>query len=184
MSEDRSARAGATALQMIAEMQQFATFTAAEQRYVRRSLDVAQGGVDAIDRWARGILDAGNIGLQAKAYAVLGPLRDLLLTDIDLDDTSTVLPALIKLSAFDLQNGKLTSFAAYRFLYERLLGPGVRPWLLSAFSAASALPCIHPELRGDLMSSLGDHDMREAGWSSREPTFVPAWIEKVPAALR
>ena len=33
------------------------------------------------------------------------------------------------LSAFDLGEGKLSCFAAYRFLYERLLGPAVRPWL-------------------------------------------------------
>jgi hypothetical protein len=105
------------------------------------------------------------------------------LSDLEPDDTSTVLPALIRLSAFDLQNGKLSSFAAYRFLYERLLGAAVRPWLLSGFTAAATLPCIHPELRAELMRSLGDREIGEADWSSCEAKFVPKWIEKVPVSL-
>ena len=37
--------------QMISEMMEFATFSAAEQRYIRRSLDVAERGANAGDRW-------------------------------------------------------------------------------------------------------------------------------------
>ena len=46
---------------------------------------------------------------------------------------------LVTLSAFDLGQDRLPNFAAFRFLYERLLGAGVRPWLPAAFCAAAAL---------------------------------------------
>lgn len=167
----------------LVEIREFASFTAAEQRYIRRSLDVAAVGPDATDRWARGIYEATNIGHQARNYGAIGELQILLSSDLDPEDTSTVLPALIRISAVDLQNGKLTSFGSYRFLYERLLGPAARPWLLSAFMAAAALPCIHPELRGELFKSVSKRSLREIGWSSREPAFVPQWVEKVPLAL-
>jgi len=183
MRDYRCTRAAARAFGIFAEIGEFAMFTAAEQRYIRRSLDVAELGADAAEQWARGIIEAANIGEQAKSYGAIAAVRSLLLTDLEPDDTSTVLPALIRLSAFDLQNGKLTSFAAYRFLYERLFGAAVRPWLLSGFTAAAMLPCIHPELRAELLRSLSDTDIRGAGWSSRETKFVPKWIEKVPVSV-
>ena len=39
--------------QMIAEMKEFASFSPAEQRYIRRSLDVARKGVYAEEHWSR-----------------------------------------------------------------------------------------------------------------------------------
>lgn len=39
--------------QMLGEMRLFASFSAAEQRYIRRSLDVGLIRGDAIDIWAR-----------------------------------------------------------------------------------------------------------------------------------
>ncbi len=180
MSADRPAASITGALQILAEMREFATFTAAEQRYIRRSLDVSMIGSKAAEHWARGIHEAGNIKEQSKVYGALEAIRMRLTWDFELDDTSSVLPALIKISSFDLHNGKLTSFVAFRFLYERLLGAAVRPWLLSAFTAAASLPCIHPELRAELIGSLSDRQVKEAGWSSREAAFIPEWIEKVP----
>lgn len=168
---------------MLAEIGEFATFTAAEQRYIRRSLDVAEQGADASEKWARGIIEAGSIGEQAKRYSTIDAVRRLLLSDLEPGDTSTVLPILIKLSAFDLQSGKLTSFAAYRFLYERLFGAAVRPWLLSGFTCAATLPCIHPELRAELMGSLSRAEIIETCSNGGEATFVPEWVEKVPVSL-
>lgn len=183
MRQERCTGRSTGALRVLAEIQQFAHFTAAEQRYIRRSLDVAQFGADATEHWARGIVEAGSIGEQAKLYGEIDRLKGLLASELDVDDTSTLLPGLIKLSAFDLKNGKLTSFGAYRFLYERLFGAPVRPWLLSAFGSAATLPAIHPEFRAELMRSLADRDIREAGWSSHEASFIPEWVEKVPTAL-
>ena len=51
-----------------------------------------------------------------------------------------MLTPLVALTAFDLGEGRLPCFSAYRFLYERLFGARVRRWLPAAFCAASALP--------------------------------------------
>jgi hypothetical protein len=90
---------------------------------------------------------------------------------------------LITLSAGDLGEGKITDFEAYRFLYVRLLGAEVRPWLVSAFCAAAALPGLHPELRKQLLQSIPVQDATAAGWSIRAPQFYPEWVEKVPEAV-
>ena len=168
---------------MLAELEEFASFTAAEQRYIRRSLEVAFARVDAVDHWARGLAEAACIGLQARTYGLIDEVRALVPEDIEPDDATSLLPLLIRISAFDLQQGRLTSFAAYRFLYERLIGAAVRPWLVSAFCAAAALPSIHPEQRAELIQSLTVRDVASAGWASLEPVFFPEWIEKVPLAV-
>lgn len=167
---------------MLAELEEFASFSAAEQRYIRRSLEVAFARVDAVDHWARGLAEAAGIGLQARTYDLIDEVRALVPDDLEPNDCNSLLPLLINMSAFDLQQGKLASFAAYRFLYERLLGAAVRPWLVSAFCAAATLPSIHPELRAELIQSLTIHDVAPAGWTSQEPCFFPEWVEKVPLA--
>jgi len=63
---------------------------------------------------------------------------------------------LITLSAFDLGQDRLPNFAAYRFLYERLIGASSRPWLPAAFCAAAALPNLHPDDRRALLQSIGE----------------------------
>lgn len=168
--------------QFLDELKEFASFTTAEQRYIRRSLEVASAPCDAAHHWARGIDEAATMDRQAQLYASVDPIRSLIPIGLSARDAAALLTPLIEMSAFDLQPGKLGSFAAYRFLYERLLGPSVRPWLPSAFGAAAMLPCIHPELRGELLASLRDRDATSFGWSSREPVFFPEWVEKVPLA--
>ena len=63
---------------------------------------------------------------------------------------------LITLSAFDLGQDRLPNFAAFRFLYERLVGAAARPWLPSAFCAAAALPHLHPDRRRTLLQSISE----------------------------
>lgn len=167
--------------QILAELEEFARFSAAEQRYIRRSLEVAHTRADAAEHWARGIHEAADIGLQARTYDLIDEIRALVPENIEPDDSTSLLPLLIRISAFDLHHGKLTSFAAYRFLYERLLGAAVRPWLLSAFAAAAGMPSVHPELRAELLRSLTSEDVAPPGWRSREAVFFPEWVEKIPA---
>ena len=83
-------------------------------------------------------------------------------------------------SAQDLARGMLTSFAAYRFLYERLLGAAVRPYLPASFCAASILPQIEPVRRKLLLASVNEWVVATPGWSEREPVFVPCQVSDVP----
>ena len=170
--------------QIIAEMKEFASFSAAEQRYIRRSLDVLAKGVDAEERWSRDADEKASIRVQARFYRSLIPaIQSAVPDDIDVATATEFLTSLISVSAFDLGEGKLLSYAAYRFLYERILGGSVRPWLASAYVAAAALPSLHPELRKTLLASITAGEAAANGWSSRDTSFSPEWVEKVPAAV-
>ena len=167
--------------QMIDEIKEFASFSAAEQRYIRRSLDVLRKGCDAEETWSRDAGETDSIRAQARRYRTLVPaIRSAIPDDIAVDAAAEFIASLVTLSAFDLSEGKLMSFTAYRFLYERLLGGSARPWLPSAYVAAAALPSLHPMLRKTLLASITAGEAAANGWSSREVAFHPEWVEKVP----
>lgn len=170
-------------IQMLGEMKLFASFTAAEQRYIRRSLDVGLKRCDAQQHWARNPSEASEIDAQARRYRMLDLIRACLPDDDAPDEAESFLASLITLTAFDLREGKISCFDAYRFLYERLIGAEARPWLVSAFCAAAAQPGVHPELRKQLLQSIPVMDVVTPGWSIRSPLFYPEWVEKVPEAV-
>lgn len=167
-----------SSVQMLGEMKLFACFTAAEQRYIRRSLDVGLDRGDA-NLWARGPEELREIESQKRRYRMLDLIRDCIPDDIDPEGTECFLAPLINIVATDLAEGKIGDFEAFQFLYERLLGPGARPWLISAFCAAASMPCVHPELRKRLLQSIPVTSVVAAGWSTRGPLFFPEWVEKV-----
>jgi hypothetical protein len=162
----------------IAEMREFASFPARTQRYIRRSLDIGLERDDAIARWSRDKVEEVAIRVQARAYQTLLELRGAIPDDGGLDAVAPFMGPLVKLSAFDLGQDRLPHFSSYRFLYERLLGAASRPWLPGAFCAAAALPHLHPDKRKTLLQSVGESVATAAGWSSREPAFYPAWVDK------
>ena len=163
----------------LAEMKEFAGFASSTQRYVRRSLDIGLDRDDAMTRWSRDVVEAASIRAQARIYDRLPEIRAMIPDDSGLDSVEPFLAPLVTVSAFDLGQGRLTSFSAFRFLYERLVGAEVRPWLPSAFCSAAALPHLHPELRRKLLQSISEAAATAAGWSNRQPAFFPYWVEKV-----
>src|SRR6187549_142566 len=167
----------------LAEMKEFAGFSAATQRYVRRALDIGLERDDAMARWSRDVVEAASIRAQARMYDRLHEIRALVPDDSGLDAVEPFMAPLVTVSAFDLGQGRLTNFSAYRFLYERLVGGGVRPWLPGAFCAAAALPHLHPEKRRALLQSISEAAATAPGWSSRQPCFYPEWVEKVDVSL-
>jgi len=169
-------------IQMLDEMKLFAAFSAAEQRFIRRSLDVGLGRGNA-RQWSRGPQELREIEAQRKRYRSLELLGACIPDDIDPEGTELFIAPLINLVAADLAEGKLEDFEALRFLYERLLGPSIRPWLLSAFCAAAALPCVHPDQRRKLLQSIPVQDAVAAGWSGRPSIFFPEWVDKVAEAV-
>jgi hypothetical protein len=163
----------------LAEMKEFAGFPSSTQRYIRRSLDIGLDRDDAMARWSRDVVEAASIRAQARLYRTLPDLRQLVPDDADLAAVEPFLAPLVTLVGFDLGQGRLTSFSAFRFLYERLIGAAARPWLPSAFCAAAALPHLHPELRRKLLQSISEAAATASGWSNRQPAFFPHWVEKV-----
>jgi hypothetical protein len=171
----------ATTSLTISELREFASFTASEQRYIKRSLDVGLGRQDAFKLWARDSVENAAIRSQYVVYQELKSLRGRLPSETGFEALEDYIGKLIRVTAFDLAQERLDSFSAYRFLYERLLGPEVRPWLPSAFCAAAALPQIRPDRRKGLLQSLSEAAATAPGWSTRAPCFFPEWVEKEAA---
>lgn len=167
----------------LAEMKEFASFAAGTQRYIRRSLDIGLNRKDAMAQWSRDVVEAASIRAQARIYARLDHIRDTVPDDSGLDEVEPFLAPLVTVTAFDLGQDRLSSFGAYRFLYERLIGAHVRPWLPGAFCAAAALPHLHPDKRRLLLQSISEAAATAPGWSNREPCFFPEWVDKVEQKL-
>ncbi len=162
----------------IAELREFASFTACEQRYIKRSLDVGLGRQDAFKLWARDAAESASIRSQYVIYQELKGLRQAMPSETSFDALEPFMGKLIRVTGFDMAQERLRSFCAYRFLYERLLGANARPWLPSAFCAAAALPQIRPERRKGLLQSISEAAATAPGWSTRAPSFYPEWVEK------
>ena len=165
----------------IAELREFAGFTASEQRYIKRSLDVGLGRQDAFKLWARDAAESASIRSQYVVYQELKSLRQGMPSETSFEALEPFMGKLIRVTGFDMAQERLRSFCAYRFLYERLLGAAVRPWLPSAFCAAAALPQIRPERRKGLLQSISEAAATAPGWSTRAPCFFPEWVEKEAA---
>jgi len=180
MSTQNSQPAGGSLL--LSEIKEFAAFPKATQRYLRRSMDVAFGRRDALGCWARDEAEAASIRAQGRLYKQLDALRLQIPDDSGLDTIDPFMGQLMTVTAFDLGQDRVPNFAAYRFLYERLLGAAVRPWLPAAFCAAAALPHLHPDRRRTLLQSISESAATAPGWSNREPVFWPEWVEKVDVA--
>lgn len=161
----------------ISEMREFASFSPAEQRFVRRSLDVGLGRQDAFRLWARDGDEVASIRGQYIAYQNLKLLRGMRPDDVGFTGLEEFMGKLIRMAAYDIAQERIGSFSAFRFLYERLLGAWVRPWLPGAFCGAAALPQIRPDRRKTLLHSISEAAATAPGWSDREPTFYPEWIE-------
>lgn len=160
----------ATSAQLIAELREFAGFAAAEQSYIQRSLTL---GLSRYERARGDFTDAPSIRSQRAAYRLLEPIRRGIPQGFVFDGLDRFLAPLIRVTGFDLAQAQLSGFAAYRFLYERLLGADVRPWLPAAFCAAAALPQIHPDRRLRLLHSLSQAVVAAPAWSERAPQFIP-----------
>lgn len=170
-----------TATMTISELREFAGFDAAEQRYIKRSLDVGLGRQDAFKLWARDEAERASIRSQYVVYQDMKRLRGERPDADALEGVEDFMAQLLRVTAFDLAQEKLSCFSAYRFLYERLLGPWVRPWLPAAFCGAAALPQMRPDRRKVLLQSLSEAAATAPGWSDRAPSFYPEYVEKEAA---
>lgn len=160
------------------EMAEFATFPAATQRYIRRSLDVGMGRGDVLARWSRDVVEAASIRAQLGMYALLDDVRAHIPQTPDYGALIGFQGPLTALTGFDVGQGRLSGFSAYRFLYERLLGARVRPWLPGTFAASAMLPSLEPTRRRALLETIPEAVATAPGWSSKEPVFFPEWIDK------
>jgi hypothetical protein len=171
-----------TGERMFAEMQEFASFGIEVQRYICRSLDIAFGRNVSPADWVGDNREGRDVCAQKQAYGLLRGIADAIPQGDGFVDAEAFLLPLIAVTTFDVTRGPIASFDEYRFLYERLLGPEIRPWLASAFLAAASSPYIPSEIRQGLVHSA--HSALTDRWSSAEPVFRPARLaeQEVSAA--
>lgn len=163
---------------ILEEMKEFASFDSASQRYIASSLDVGLNRRDAVAQWSRSTEEAAAIVRQQESYSFLAHIRAALPIGLESASLPNVFSILVAVSARDLLEGRLDGFLAYRFLYERLCGSGIRPWLVPSFLAASALPAIPIPLRLRLLQTLSQAEALASHWPQDEPHFYPMWIDQ------
>jgi hypothetical protein len=172
------AKAGTASL-TIAELREFASFSESEQLFIERGLDIGLGRGDAFKAWGSSGAKGKDAAIRAQylGYRELKALRDEIPCETSIDGLDIFMGPLLRVTAQDLALEQIESFSAYRFLYERLFGARVRPWLPAAFCAAAALPQIRPARRKVLLQSLSEAAATAPGWSEREPCFYPEKVE-------
>ena len=158
---------------MLAEIQEFGTFRLEVQRYICRSLDIAFCPDARSADWARDEDEAERVNAQVEVYQDLPAIRRSVPSVEANVDADRFLFPLMALTTFELSCSPIGGFAAYRFLYERLFGARVRPWLPAAFCAAAGLPHVPSHFRRALVDSA--RSALGASWSAIEPTFFPKW---------
>lgn len=163
---------------MLMEMRELAQIPNAAQRYIRRSLEVRFGRRDWIGRLARSPDEKRSMARQVVLYEKIDAIRAAIPVEGEIGETARFMGIAAELTAFDLGEQKIRSFAAYRFLYERLLGAAARPWLLGTFLMCATLPHLHPAHRLELLRSV-ETDSVGGTWSSAEPQFYPEWVDRL-----
>ena len=171
-----------TSTATISVMREFASFAPAEQRYIKRSLDVGLARGDAFKMWGRSEGANASIRRQYVVYQDLKAARAMIPADGAIGDIERFVSKLVRIAVFDLEQDAIESFSAFRFLYERLIGAEARPYLPAIFCAAAAMPLIRPAQRKVLLQSLSEAAATAPGWSTRAATFHPEFVEDAEAA--
>src|SRR3546814_8672524 len=73
----------------LAELREFASFPAATQRYIRRSLDIGLHRRDAMKQWSRDMVEEASIRAQARVNERLDEIKARVPDDRGLDRKST-----------------------------------------------------------------------------------------------
>ncbi len=166
----------------LSELKEYAGLSAGAQRYIRQALDVALDRQDAIAYRRQNQSEAKFIARQQLVYARLPAIRRALPAEQG-EQGNRFLGSLMSVSSFDLSQGELDSFGAYRFLYERLFGAAIRCWLPGVFCGAASLPQVPPRLRAVLLKSISEAAVTATAWSDREAVFFPDWHDGDERAL-
>lgn len=158
---------------IVAEMAEFARFAPDEKAAIEGGLALAFAGDGETPPGERSRAYRGLLAMRAGMPRPEAPAG-----------MEVFMAALLRASALDLAHGAIASFSVFRFLYERLLGAAVRPWLPAAFCAAAALPQLAPERRKALLQTLSEGAATAPGWSTVEPRFVPRAVPQEGSAHR
>ena len=168
---------------VIEELREFAKFPAYAQRNIRMSLDVYADVVNqtcfALDRWSRDINESAHIAEKRILYRLLPKIRELTPKNNSCGEIGLFIGECLKVSSFDIMQGRIDSFNQFQFLYERMLGASARPWLTAIYLASSSLPMVSPQRISSMLYNITNEHILTKSWSSVEPKFYPQNIDRV-----
>lgn len=168
-----------------AERAEFATFSREEQLHIIRAIKMADSFSNAASTMAAGIAamqlkDSSRLGAAlvtikagdlAQAYvAALGTIKRGIPRDGEATANATFLRDLIWLTLRELEQGLIERYPPYRFLYERLVGREILPFLPPAFLASVSLPRWDRDWSQGAIASVEPQDPDDFG---PPPQFFP-----------
>jgi hypothetical protein len=165
---------GAPDFPIVDEMAQFAAFPQPTRDYICRALalgreELNQGGVLTGSAW-----DIACELARRDMYFSLPMVRESLARKgFQLETWTTEFGLLHRYAQFDLQFSEMRDFGAFTFLYERLIGPAVRPWLLSIYLAAAASPKLVEEAREEAIARVTSYDVGNCIVDTPIPIYFP-----------
>lgn len=156
------------------EQEEFSQFDLDTQQFITCSLLLATSPEEGLPLAARNL--GGPVALaQADIYRMLEGARSKLPKSFAQWEMVEFFGYALAPSAFDLSLGKLTAFDAYRFLYERILGGGARPWLPSLYIAAATAPSVPRDISRRAVEQFPWEAEIDRDWHTLDPLFMPGF---------
>ncbi len=170
---------------VVAEMQEFAGLEPYEQRFIKQSLYMASVArhpeaasiEDVVGVWARGEDEEYLIRRQWDTYCQLPKVDRLTPSIFGYQYPPEAVAIILTMISVDLKAERISCFAAYHFLYERLLGPHIRPWLLCMFLWQATQPHLTAQHRESLFDSTPLMEVTATQWDNTASRFFPFWVE-------
>jgi hypothetical protein len=161
------------------ERAEFAGFGPATQGCIVRALDFGLPRGNPLADWCGDGWDLPLLMARMEIYLVIPELREQLLDSGIPDERFGRWPLIRRCARFDLAQAEMADLAAFRFLYERLFGPPLRPWITNLFVHAITEPGFTPEDRQSALATVTPFDL--APWEDDEPcTFFPGVMDCRP----
>lgn len=158
-------------LELQSETQNYEELTFEDRKWICFALDMSQESMLNFDYWSREF----SMPTAAAAHDVLFKcvaLHHSSKIDPSLNFDTSLYPPLISTGVFTLRFGRCQTEASFRFLFERLFGGAVRPYIASVFGACA----LHPDVSGvpssELELALFERDM---GLGTDDVVFWPVW---------
>ncbi|MDR7102308.1 hypothetical protein [Croceicoccus sp. BE223] len=136
-------------------------------------MDFALPRGDYMARWPTSFFDLHTNHTRAKVYSGIPRVRPL-------PKVSGPLPLGVKAlldrcAAYDLQHAEMQDFVAFEFLYARLFGAAVRPFLPAAYMAAASSARLPLTTQRAAMGGIAMHEQIADTFDPEEPSFFPEW---------
>jgi hypothetical protein len=155
-------------------MAQFASFPEATRHYISEALVMGLTKPGEKPWVANTLWESAAKLARMDVYHSIPVVRERIAAKgYQLETWSDEFGLLHRYAQFDLQHEEMSDFPAFVFLYERLLGPAIRPWLLSIYLAAAGSPLLTEKGRERAISGITMSDVAHDFVHAPTPRYFP-----------